>query len=706
LSEPEPARDTARAPSAREHAFALALCLLLLTGVCELWRADFTVPFWDRFDAMFTLVLVKGGIDAGSYFVNPLLGAPFQLEMYDHPVGAMLHFAWLKLITLVTRNAPLAINLYFLLGFPLATASSLEALRRMGLAPLPSLIAALLYTFLPYHLIRGETHLFLAGYYVVPLAVLVLFWQARGELALARRPSRRTLAAAGLLALVASANVYYAFFTAVLLGVRGAFEALRRRQFRPLALSGALVAVLVAAFAANIAPNLVHFAAHGRNPGGADRRVVEAQIHGLRPGALVLPMPEHRVAAWRAVRRNYDQDKASLEDAAASLGAVASVGFVALLVALLCRRAGALTRFLAESNFVLLLLGSMGGFGSLFALFVSPLFRAYARVSIFIGFLALTAVARGFELLAPRLQARFVRLPELAAAALLVLGILDQTSGRLVPDYRALAAAYRDDRRLLRAFESTAPEGTALFTLPYVAFPEATEGIAGNDLLRGYLHTQRSRFSAGAMNGSYAALWQEGVARQPVNELVRTLSLAGFGAVYVDRRGDLADGLESGLTSELGAPLTNERGDLAIYPLTRAIEAVRGSERWARRARTLERVVPVWSGFFDEEYNRTDRWRWSSGAATLHLLNPASVAQRVRVEFAIYSAPRAGMELAIRGLYTQDLRLTEASQKVELAGEVPPGWSTLSFAPKGAPILVNSRPLAFAIRGFSVEPSE
>lgn len=48
---------------------------------------------------------------------------------------------------------------------------------------------------------------------------------------------------------------------------------------------------------------------------------------------------------------------------------------------------------LSELNISMVLLGTIGGLGSMFAFFVSPMLRAYNRISIFIEYVSILAVA-------------------------------------------------------------------------------------------------------------------------------------------------------------------------------------------------------------------------------------------------------------------------------------------------------------------------
>src|SRR5205085_1170895 len=99
---------------------------------------------------------------------------PTGLDMHDFPLVDNLHFLIIKLIGLAGASAALTLNLYYLLGFPLATLSALFVMRRVGVSVPIGLVASLLFTFLPYHFERGIWHLFLSAYYLVPLMVLVV----------------------------------------------------------------------------------------------------------------------------------------------------------------------------------------------------------------------------------------------------------------------------------------------------------------------------------------------------------------------------------------------------------------------------------------------------------------------------------------------------------------------------------------------------
>ena len=705
-------------PSFREHALAQLACFVLVSLTFRFWSVNLRVPFVYGGDAFFTQMLVKSEIDAGSSFTNPFLGAPFRLEMFDHPVGGRLHFFALKLLSLVTSDGALAINLYFLLGFFLITASALAVFRRFGLGPRGAFVAALLFAFLPYHLIRGEGHLFLSTYYAVPPALLLVYWVATGRVSIDWPLDRRALAALAIAALVSSTSVYYACFTGVLLLAHGVLAARRSARadsprvwgfdLRVLRTVSVLLVALTLAFAANIAPNLFHIADHGRNREVANRSQVESELFGLRIAALLLPAPEHRLEPLRRLRAGYDRGVAQIESSSSALGVFGGFGFVLLLVELVRRSRDGLREFLAESNLILVLLGTTGAFGSLAALFVTPLIRAYTRVSVFIGFLSLACAAllleRLFEWLEPRVRVPFAR--EALLLVVLTLGVLDQATPDRIPDSAALTRQFTADRSFVRKLESTLPADAALFVLPYLAFPEATSRITANDLFRGYLHSRQLRWSAGAMNATYAALWQEAVSAEPPQKLVETLTLAGFDAIYVDRRG-LVDRalLEGPLTELLGAPLVDDTGELAVFALARVRSRLVDTPAWAGRAHVTRRVLTGWQGFFAKEQQGARGWHWSSGESEIRLLNPGDAPRTVKLTFRCYGAALEPTRLHIGGLVDEELELSPIRQVFERTLEVPAGGGALSFIARGKPVIPpgDGRPLAFAVEDFVLE---
>lgn len=574
------------------YAFAAAASLALAARVLKLWRGDLSVPLNDYRDALLHQLWFKGVIEHGWYLTNPSLGAPGALEMHDYPLAESLHFMFVKLLGLISPNFGVAFNLYFLLGFPLAAMTCLFALRRFQVSYPSACAAGVLFSLMHYHFFRGEEHLFLASYYIVPLSVMVVLWVYLGRLAFPFTKTslgqpheehaagkRRFWAAAAIALLQASAGVYYAFFACYLLLVAGGAAALGERKARPLVLAGAIVALTVLGGLANMAPNLIYRFEHGANPEAGHRELVDAEIHSLKIGQMLLPAPEHRFKKWAGARKKYDGLPLSDgEKKGSSLGVIASAGFLFLLGALARPRGGSasgrLIDGLALANVFSVLLTVNGGFGTLIALLASPQIRGYNRISIYIAMFALFAAAIGFDRCLSWAQRTGRRRWPLyvALAAAVVLGVIDQAGRGRVPDYAGLQARYANDAAFVTQIEAQLAPGDMVFQLPYSPFPEHPPvlGVECYDLARPYLHSRQLHWSYGAMRGREADLWQREVQGKPPAELVAALKAKGFRGVYIDRRGyaDRAVMLEAALQSLFGAaPVVSEDGHMSFYRL-------------------------------------------------------------------------------------------------------------------------------------------
>ena len=232
---------------------------------------------------------------------------------------------------------------------------------------------------------------------------------------------------------------------------------------------------------------------------------------------------------------------------------MATVGFLwLLLVALLtlvasARRMAIDERFRSASaaTVIAFLLATVGGVSTLINYWLSPQLRAWNRMSVFIAFFSLVAVA----LLLDRLRRRLGPAPGpralfgAALGAVLVVGVLDQTTQKDVPAYKATAAQYHSDGVLVAAIERRLPHDAMVFQLPYQGFPESKpiNRMTNYDQVRGYLHSHDLRWSYGAMQGRPAD-WAEDLADKPASLVVPAVAASGFGGIWVDRFGYSAGG--------------------------------------------------------------------------------------------------------------------------------------------------------------------
>jgi phosphoglycerol transferase len=719
------ALDLGRLRGALEATAPALLALGLAALVLELWRARLSVPFeYSSNDANYQLMLVKGVLEHGWWFVNGSLGAPAGQQLYDFAVGAdNLQILLVKALGTVSSDPAVVANLFYLASFPLCALTAFWVLRWAGIGRGPAVVCSVLYSLLPYHFGRGEHHAFLAAYYAVPpgcyLALAVawrrpLFERRPGGGRLARLASRRSLiTVASCVAVASTGTIYYSAFTVLLVAAAAAigFAVLPRRA--TLATGGAVIALIGVVLAINLAPTYVYSLAHGRNPVVARRQARESEVLGLKLAQLVLPNDRHRVAGLAGVSDRYMRSAppgTPLESYDASLGFIGAGGLLWLLgiAAARClpggrrRRATRVPDAAAALTVVAVLVGTVGGLSVVFAYVLSPQLRAWNRISIFIGFLAFLAVAYLLDRLARRLGAGRAGRAGFAAILIGVLafGVLDQTSPGFTPAYEALAAHYRADARFVATVERRLPRRAEVFQLPYVEFPESAMVNAERnyDPLVGYLHSRRLRWSYGAMKGRPAD-WPAATTTLRLGEVLPGVAAAGFDGVYVDHYGYAQPGrtVDPALRRVLGVrAFDGSRGRIAFSDL-RAYRRALGRRYTPAQLADLRSatLAPTSIAALSGAEGRPERsstgdvtWWVTARHARLALVDPARRPRTILFVATLRTGPGRRGTIALR--YPDGsaavVPATERGVVVHRRLALHPGANPISLTTTGAPI--------------------
>jgi phosphoglycerol transferase len=538
--------------------------------VLRIWHLDWHVPLDYSGDTVLNLTVIKTVIDHGWYLHNPDLGLPHGQDLYDYPVvsGETLNLLVFRLSRLLTGDPVVVLNVFYLLTFPLAAATAYAVLRWLRADQATSFVGALLFTLLPYHFMRGEVHIFLAAYYAVPLGAYLGLAVLRGEdLISSRRRLAITLGACIVVA-TASGSFYYAAFTVLLVLVATLLRAVVQRDPRAVLPGCAVVGAIAVLSVVQLAPTLVYHARHGENDEVAKRYWFESENYSLRVTNLVLPVDNHRIGWLAGLKDEYTQAIPQNEARTATLGVVGTFGFLWLLAVVLAVCAGAASRYelgwhpaLAVLTLVSLLTATTGGFATLLGV-IWPQIRSWDRISVFIAFFALAAVALGLSALGRRL-------PKPAYGAVLVavlaVGILDQTTDAFTPPYAVLEEQWDGDRAFVSSVEREVPQGSSLVEVPYEPFPEpALGGRQPYEPAKPYLHSDDLRWSWGAMRGRPAD-WMAAYAGKPAVQVVAAARERGFQALLLDRAalGPQGPAVATEYRGVLGRPtLTNFRYDL------------------------------------------------------------------------------------------------------------------------------------------------
>jgi phosphoglycerol transferase len=699
---------------------AAVVSVLLMACVLKLGHMRLREPLCYTWDSVLCQSWIKGVIERGWYLENPNLGAPFGQEMYDFPLADTLHFLALKMIGLAFPDPGAAYNLYYLLTFPLTTLAALYALRRFGLSFAVSIVASLLYTFLPLHFHR-LIHYFLACYYVVPLMSLVIVQVSLGQLHAGRHPGR-WLVALVTCVLTGMAGIYYAFFACFLLLVAAVASFVSSRRWAALGAGLVLLLTVCLSSGAALAPSIRYKLREGANGDAVRRGPHEAEVYGLRITQLLLPVTTHRLP-WLARFKNRYNNTAPLvnENDFATLGAVGSAGFLLLVGWLLLRRrtpgGNGLLDGLAVCTTAAVLLATMGGFGSLFTYLTTPYIRGYNRIAVYLAFFALAAVAVVLNAVGQRWATTTRRRLIFWALLLLLLvaGVADQTTPLFVPAYAKWHRDYSEDEDFVRRVETAVPAGTMVYQLPYVPFPEegVYRGMTDYDEFRPYLHSHRLRWSYGAMRDRPADVWHRDLLGLTLAERLPALALAGFGGVYVDRAGYADHG--AAVEAELGQllavpPIISSGGRFAFFDMAGYNAGLRGqlgNAEWSRRHEAvLHPVTFSWLPMFHglEESEADGLFRWCGPSGEVRVTNPSPEPRRVSVSLTFKTHVPGTWHVSINGnLWRETVPVTTAGRELTRSLVVPSGTFALHFTCDSPVVKVSGdrRTLVFRVFNFS-----
>jgi hypothetical protein len=627
-------------------AFAAGLLSLLLTFLgMRLWQRDLALPFVYWGDALYHSVLVKALAEGTWHYHIARLGAPFGLAAVDYPVGCTLDFAVVKILTVIVHNPFLSINLYWLLSITMAGAFAALFFRSLQISHLASASFGTLFAVTPFVFYRNISHLHsvqfivpTAAYLGVELARRRVFGIAENNRPSEKRtnPRRLLLVRLAICVAIGLASTYWAFFACIVIAI-ACLIGLFRFGNKKIALVALLyVTVISAASVANESGSLLYWYRNGHNKALWYKVPAEADIYGLRIRQMLTPIPDHPLPLMRSVRdkivaAGFPND--TNESCTAVLGTIGVIGFVILCCVAVGRPRGrilgdARLRLLSGFVIALVLIAEVGGFGSLFNVFVVHQFRAYNRISPFIALFSLATVAIILDALLPW---RKWYSQGLICGCLLIFGAFDQIPVVLFSNWENEKRRFYEDQFFIRQLESRLPAGTMVFQLPHtdLLLDGGRERMLPSDQARAYLHSKTLRWSWGAMAGRNQN-WAQITAELPLHEFIERIIFARFGGLLIDRYGYKDSEIEQSALSYLGPDAKFDLGGRWVFFDLRAfrekLESALSSEERTRREEIAKLTVRIeWLPSFSVLENSPGRrWRWCGRKGTIRFVNDSN----------------------------------------------------------------------------------
>ena len=537
---------------------------LLMSGWPQGFKPEMITPFTYAGDGFAYLWNVQRVIEGAWYFDNARAGFPFGSNHLDYPTADTGSYLIIKLLGLLFHNASAATNLYFLLGFAVCAVATYVVVRSLGLSKLYAVACAIIYTFTSYHFGRIG-HLFFTWYFVAPLFLYLGFRLISGRIVLTNSAltwSNKLLNVLGIIS-ITSFGIYYDLYGCIVIFLCTMIAYVIHRSRQQIMEGMVTLSVVVLGLLANVMPSLLYIAENGESREGVNRYAQESELYGLKITQLLLPRGDHRLDVFADFTSRYNNHFPLVtENMSASMGLVGSLGFLLFVLMLLIypfvrysrAQQNASTQqepmlltlqVLAVLMLGMVLMGTVGGGASLFALLITSSFRAWNRISIFIAFVSVLGFFIAVELASAKLRiTKHKTLQNLILVGILTLiGLYDQTVRPCHSCQAGNASLMKNDQVFFKKLESSLTAKSAIYQLPYMTYSDspALNGLGSYDQARGHLHTQELRWSFGGVRGRVGDWFYRQLSTLPIEQQVVIAKSMGFSGIYLDRRGYLID---------------------------------------------------------------------------------------------------------------------------------------------------------------------
>lgn len=621
------------------------LSLVVIFIVFQLWNADLRIPIFGGGDSNLFFGGVKTIIEEGWTVNSPRLGGILGQTVIDFPSSASANLLIIRIIALFSSNYAVVSNLYVILGFAFTAFTTMILFKYLNCNYWLSLAGSILYSFVPYHFTRLiPGHAELASYYCVPLALIIALR------IISKDYPRRRIEKIQLIVccvFISVSGIYYAFFSVGIMAAALLINIINTKTIKKNFYAFLSMGLITLGVVVSVLPSIIYSKLHGANLLLAHRGTNEAEYYGLKILNLMLPIANHRITVISdLVSKYYNQAPFVYENAHVALGLIGTLGFLTLLLSLLFYKQKYIPdriRELGMLNIVCLLVGTMGGFGVVFAYLVSPQIRAYNRISIYIALISIAGAICLIDFLFKKANKRILII--VVSLLLIVVGVYDQTSATYVPNYENYKREFTIYDNFVKNIEAAIPEKSLIFQLPYIPFPEnpPINKMQDYDLMEGYLHSNTLRWSYGAAKGRYSDAWIQSVSAKPTAEMISTLSYAGYNGLYIDTFGYMPEDLTK-LQTELAAifnevPVVSENQRLLFYSMTSynaAQKAGLTAEEWKTKSNEALAVPILYSsGFYSMEGNPENSWRWCSNKGTIRIYNSTNTEYTIQLSFTV-----------------------------------------------------------------------
>ncbi len=513
-------------------------------------------------------------IEHGWWTPNPDLGYPFVQDSSSFPALDFIALVAVKLLTLLTHNPFISINLYYLIGFP---ATALAGYLLFRVARVSTWIAAILGTsiaLLPWHFERFQ-HIFLANYSFLLIGLAVIAVVTRGAVDRPWVKPRTKWAFYGSVlaaAIVGLGGSYYAVFTALVGGLALVGQFIAGRRIRDSVRSAVVLLIVPVLLGITVLATKIGAIYAVTDP--PTRAPYESELYGgklytlfrIAPdsiGADLIPQDLRTLAPYGEPGNGFEGNAFNN-----AIGLAAVVITCLLLAVALAgsaheyKRGQSLVELTKRWLFLFVIATGLfvaSGFGSVITATLSPLIRAWGRLSVMV--IAIALVVLGLVMTAWLISRRARPALYALLAVMTVLTLADPVVNSHHVDTSFGSSLKRNVAPYVATAESRLPSGCPVLELPISLYPEVPPTYRSLDYsgLIPNLYSTDLRWSYGAVKTTDEGQWVKKNLDKPPAEQIALAKKAGFCALQLDMFGyPVADvaGVKATYEKLLGPPIS------------------------------------------------------------------------------------------------------------------------------------------------------
>ena len=502
------------------------------------------------------------------------LGAPFGRYLGTYSMFLLMNFEiiLMKIISIFFENPSDILQISYCMIFPITAIISFYVMRAINISKFMSIFGSLIFTFNTCILMRRTIHYNYSTIYFIPLTILLCIWLFQDDDFLVPNKkffkNKKNIIAIVFMMLIANnGGGYYQFFSCFLICITAISKLLKTKNIKSLIPFIISIFTTVLFFIINFVPIIIYKILNSNISVLNDETRIwqEAEMYAFKISHLILNT--------KIFKEYYQNAFLVNENIREYSGIIVAAGFLGLILYLFLNKTykKQTVLLLSELNIFSVLLATMGGFGVLFNYFISPIIRAYNRISIYIAYISILAFCIFIDKYFKKKNFIFY----IVFVIISVIVLYDQIPNDITYNENDMKK-YALDKEFIESIEKSMPKNSSVYQFPnvglYGIFSDKIHPSAYYRNLIGYIFSKDLKWSYGLEGTRKEMEWYQTVNKMNAVDLLNEISYAGFDGLYIDKYlygdEDYINQLENDLINILGKPsISAENGNLLFFSL-------------------------------------------------------------------------------------------------------------------------------------------